>query len=312
MSIAGARKGLNGSRSGLFYEYVKILRAKKPRYFIWENVKGALNSNQGWDFAEVQSEFSEAGYDFEWKILNAKDFGVPQNRERVFVIGYLREGRSEEILLKEQDNRKDNKKTSSRKNGDDEDVKIKRELSFYGGVGSKWNKKSDKNQSRDFKQGNRVYIEDGISPQLNANTGNSAQGSVLVAYSKSTRKDHMDHRARINDNANTLNTGDGCVSQSSANYISEKEKIRRLTPTECEALMSWPKNHTKWGINKDGVKFELSDSKRYKQCGNGVVSNVVSAISEVIWEDFTQMHSNALALKGGVNAGQHTVYDSHN
>jgi DNA-cytosine methyltransferase len=87
LSVAGKQKGLSGERSGLFFEFVRCLKEKQPTNFIWENVKGALSSSSGWDFARVQIEFSEAGYDCEWQVLNAKDFGVPQNRERIFVVG---------------------------------------------------------------------------------------------------------------------------------------------------------------------------------------------------------------------------------
>uniref|UniRef100_A0A6H1ZU23 Putative methyltransferase n=1 Tax=viral metagenome TaxID=1070528 RepID=A0A6H1ZU23_9ZZZZ len=87
LSVAGKRAGITGERSGLFSEFIRALQEKKPKYFIWENVKGALSSNQGWDFAEVQTQMAEAGYSIWWQVLNAKDFGVPQNRERIFVVG---------------------------------------------------------------------------------------------------------------------------------------------------------------------------------------------------------------------------------
>jgi len=88
LSIAGKRAGLAGERSGLFDEYIRALKEKKPKYFIWENVKGALSSNGGWDFARVQIEMAEAGYELWWQVLNATDFGIPQNRKRIFVIGF--------------------------------------------------------------------------------------------------------------------------------------------------------------------------------------------------------------------------------
>ena len=87
LSIAGKRAGLAGARSGLFTEYIRCLKEKKPQHFIWENVKGALSSNNGWDLAAVFFEMAEAGYSLQWQVLNAKHFGVPQNRERIFVIG---------------------------------------------------------------------------------------------------------------------------------------------------------------------------------------------------------------------------------
>ena len=86
-SIAGKRRGLAGSRSSLAWEFIRCLRTKKPRYFIWENVKGALSSNDGKDFEIICEEFCKSGYAIDFEVLNAKNFGVPQNRERIFLIG---------------------------------------------------------------------------------------------------------------------------------------------------------------------------------------------------------------------------------
>lgn len=88
LSIAGDRQGLTGNESSLFFAFIKILKEKNPTYFVWENVKGALSSNKGWDFARVQIEMAQAGYNVEYGVVNSKWF-VPHNRERVFVIGYL-------------------------------------------------------------------------------------------------------------------------------------------------------------------------------------------------------------------------------
>lgn len=96
-SIAGKRNGLEGERSSLIREVFRLVRdtpeENKPRYLIYENVKGMLSSNRGRDFLAILIEMGELGYDLEWQTLNSKNYGVPQNRERVFVIGHLR-GRS--------------------------------------------------------------------------------------------------------------------------------------------------------------------------------------------------------------------------
>lgn len=86
-SIAGKRRGLEGSRSSLAWEFIRCLRSKKPRYFIWENVKGVLSSNEGKDFECLCEEFCKSGYAIDFEVLNAKNFGVPQNRERIFLVG---------------------------------------------------------------------------------------------------------------------------------------------------------------------------------------------------------------------------------
>lgn len=104
-SIAGKRQGLEGARSSLAWEFIRGLRIKKPRYFLWENVKGVMSSRSGWDFANLISAFSESGYALWWQVLNAKDFGVPQNRERIFVLG-VRNGSPKEIFFKRENTEK--------------------------------------------------------------------------------------------------------------------------------------------------------------------------------------------------------------
>lgn len=93
-SAAGLRAGLDGSRSGLVREVFRLCEEKapadRPEWLLYENVKGMLSSNNGWDFAAIQAEMGQCGYDVQWQLLNSKDFGVPQNRERVYTLGHLR------------------------------------------------------------------------------------------------------------------------------------------------------------------------------------------------------------------------------
>ena len=165
LSIAGKRKGLEGARSGLFYEYMRAVREKKPQYFIWENVKGALSSNNGWDFAAVLNEMAEAGYSLQWQICNAKDFGVPQNRERIFVIG-TRGDSQREVFFE--------RGCGEVNNGEN-------------GQGNAYclNAGGDKHRGTYINQLNnpthsndRVYGEDGLSPALNTMQGGNRQPFV--------------------------------------------------------------------------------------------------------------------------------------
>lgn len=89
-SIAGKRGGFKDTRGTLFFEIARIVREKQPRILLLENVKGLLSHDKGRTFATILSTLDELGYDAEWQVLNSKDFGVPQNRERVFIIGHLR------------------------------------------------------------------------------------------------------------------------------------------------------------------------------------------------------------------------------
>jgi DNA (cytosine-5)-methyltransferase 1 len=89
-SIAGKRKGFKDTRGTLFFDIARILRSKKPRLFVLENVKGLLSHDSGNTFKTIISTLAKLGYDIQWQVLNSKNFGVPQNRERVFIIGHLR------------------------------------------------------------------------------------------------------------------------------------------------------------------------------------------------------------------------------
>lgn len=97
-SIAGARKGFDDTRGTLFFEIARIASVKKPKYLFLENVPGLLNHNQGRTFETIIHTLDELGYDVCWQVLNSKNFGVPQSRNRVFIIGYLREQCAGEVL----------------------------------------------------------------------------------------------------------------------------------------------------------------------------------------------------------------------
>lgn len=102
ISVAGKQRGLSGKRSGIYFSIIDLIKGKeekdKPTFLLIENVKNLLSINGGWDFGKVLSELDEAGYDAMWQVLNSKDFGVPQNRERVFIIASLRSRGRREIL----------------------------------------------------------------------------------------------------------------------------------------------------------------------------------------------------------------------
>lgn len=103
-SIAGKRKGFSDTRGTLFFEIAKIIEAKRPKIVFLENVKGLLNHEDGKTFSTIIKVLGELGYNVQWMVLNSKFFGVPQNRERVFIIGNIRgEPRSEILPFKEQD-----------------------------------------------------------------------------------------------------------------------------------------------------------------------------------------------------------------
>ena len=97
-SIAGSRRGFEDTRGTLFFEIARFADILKPKYLFLENVKGLLNHDRGNTFKTILGALDGLGYDAEWQVLNSKNFSVPQNRERVFIIGHLREGRTRRVF----------------------------------------------------------------------------------------------------------------------------------------------------------------------------------------------------------------------
>lgn len=99
LSVAGHRRGLDGSKSGLWYEFHRILEECRPKYCLVENVPGLFSSNKGRDMEVLVRGLEELGYQWQYRILDSQHFGVPQRRRRVFIVGYLGEGCQHQVLL---------------------------------------------------------------------------------------------------------------------------------------------------------------------------------------------------------------------
>ena len=97
-SIAGKQQGFSDTRGTLFFDIARICAEKRPRYLVLENVKGLLSHDGGQTFQRILRVLADLGYRVEWQVLNSKNFGVPQNRERVFIVGYLGERSGQEIF----------------------------------------------------------------------------------------------------------------------------------------------------------------------------------------------------------------------
>ena len=179
ISVAGKQRGLSGERSGLYFRIIDLIKGKeekdKPSYLLIENVKNLLSINNGWDFAAVLSELDEAGYDALWQVLNSKDFGVPQNRERVFIIANLRTRGRREILPVRGENTAALKQIISGSQGyrvyDAEGVACTLQSSA-GGAGAKTGLYcvGNINPSGKGMNGN-VYLSEGIAPTVTTNKG---------------------------------------------------------------------------------------------------------------------------------------------
>jgi DNA-cytosine methyltransferase len=116
-SIAGKRGGFEDTRGTMFFELARILRAKQPRLCVFENVKGLLSHDGGKSFATIIQTLDELGYDSQWQVLNSKNHGVPQNRERVFIIGHLRGTPRPEVFPFGESDRKSNDQSIQKSNG---------------------------------------------------------------------------------------------------------------------------------------------------------------------------------------------------
>jgi len=241
-SIAGKRRGFEDTRGTLFFEICRILRAKRPGYVFLENVRGLQSADDGQAFGIVLSSLDELGYDCQWEVLNSKDFGVPQNRERVFIIGHSRgQPRPKVFPLGEA-------------SGDDE-----AELQYVGVIMSEQNQKwleDGKELSRNFPQGQRVYSVGGIASSIYGDAG--GLGGKTGLY-------EIPIVAETFDSLHGFGHGwQGYHNRKAMN----KGMIRRLTPIECERLQGFPDNWT----------AGISDSQRYKCLGNAVTVNVIEAI----------------------------------
>lgn len=155
-SIAGKRKGFEDTRGTLFFEIARFASILRPRYLFLENVKGLLNHEGGATFETILRALDELGYDVEWQVLNSKDY-VPQNRERVFIIGHLRGERTRKVLPFERENRTTIENNIKPIN----DSKKTREL-------------------LNFDSTNRFYDVSGISPCLNTMQGGDREPKIAI------------------------------------------------------------------------------------------------------------------------------------
>lgn len=354
-SLAGRRSGMGGERSSLITEAIRLIRECRPSVFVWENVKGTFSSNNGEDFWAIIKEFTNiGGYRLEWQLLNTKWF-LPQNRERIYLVGHLAEGNTKEVFPIGEDDRKITKlrevhrvtNFSEREFGwkdyspclaarDYKDPKLVKVADYRNDEGMRYRKDGDspclsarRHSEKDpstmppIVVGDYRYDEgfrerkDGNAPtqlsQFGAVTGKTLIKSVALRTHPRTKQKGVVRKKRLetrdDDLANTI-TGsqtDSMISKheiidkkgkkknnqdyaaclagggnsggnhSDMDLLKEKDFIRRLTPIECERLQGFPDNWTKYG-DFDGEIKEISDTQRYKQCGNAVTVDVVREV----------------------------------
>ena len=259
LSIAGKRKGLAGERSGLWFEFARIIDELEPGWVVIENVPGLLSSDGGKDFAVILRWLVERGYGVSWRVLDAQYFGVPQRRRRVFVVASFGNGRSAEVLFEREGMFGDIEE------GGQEGQRVANTLA---GGSSKCHSDITSGQQ----DGNLVAIghSGGATLKVNklVNTLNAQTGSETTAmFNGIWEPRSQDGTPRIHESGDdpTLNTAKGGQRQPCVG-------VRRLTPTECARLQGFPDDWNDW----------LSDSARYRQFGNAVAVPVVKWIAERI------------------------------
>ena len=272
-SIAGKRGGFDDTRGTLFFDIARICADKRPKDILLENVKGLLSHNGGRTFQTIIGVLTDLGYFVEWQVLNSKNFGVPQNRERVFIRGHLGGeprrkvfpiGEDDEVSDRENEPRE--RRTQAKHSTTvREGMGGKADSTFVKGIkvegylsGEKWN--------RFHESSRRVYDKKGISPAIPTSAGGGHMPKLKETRAVLTpdRPTKRQNGRRMKDNGEPSFT----LTSQDKHGVYDGMKIRRLTPTECERLQGFP----------DGWTEGLSDTQRYKTLGNAVTVNVIREI----------------------------------
>jgi len=264
-SIAGKRGGFEDTRGTLFFEFARCVKEFQPDVFIYENVKGLINHDGGKTFSTVINTFDELGYKYFYQVLNAKDFGIPQNRQRIFVIGFKNKEvefefpkpvelktKMADFLLGKVENKYYLSETQT--NFVRNPAKLKKQYTqINGAVGLCQRACQQYNLHGDFVE-DKYYLSNNLLNYV------MSEGTKKFKIKPSIDSDiakallasmHKMHRASID------------------NYVTgEGNRIRKLTPRECLRLMGFC----------DTFEQKVSDMQMYKQAGNSIVVDVLMAL----------------------------------
>jgi DNA (cytosine-5)-methyltransferase 1 len=307
LSVAGKRAGLGGDRSGLWFEFHRVLSELRPRWAVIENVPGLLSSNQGRDFAVVLDGLDDLGFAVGWAVLDAQHFGVPQRRRRVFIVaGPSR--RAVEQVLSLCEGCGGNPETGGTAG---EGAAVAPALRASG-VGSE---RVGDTRGQDplvvsvalrGRAGGATAELGGMQANaLRASQGGGDKGYVFapIPIQDAREVEKQQNGLGIGDAGDPMFTIDaasrhGVLAPTLYTHLGDKRwlenqnvgnygvmqragaGVRRLTPLECERLMGWPDDHTRW--TADGR--EIADSHRYRMCGNGVVAPVAEWLAHRLVE----------------------------
>lgn len=299
VSIAGKQKGIKeGTRSGLFFEIMRLIderKENKPKWLVCENVKNLLSIDGGGGFLTVVSEMAERGYSIEWGVYNSKNYGVPQNRERVYIIGYS----GKECTGKLLPNPRENTTTLKQVVGGSQGMRVYDQNGISctlsaqgGGMGAKTGLyKIDTNKVQRIVSGSRYETDNTVWPTGLAGTLTATdykhvpkiaiKNATKTGYQMAEIGDGIDlaypnsetRRERVQpQQSNTLTTNDNL----GVLVDDQPIRIRKLTPKECWRLQGFS------DAQYEKAAAVNSNSQLYKQAGNAVTVNVVEEIGRHI------------------------------
>lgn len=275
-SVAGLRRGLEDDRGNLALTYMRMVDRLRPRWCVWENVPGVLSSNGGRDFGSIVGALAELGYSCAWRVLDAQNFGVPQRRRRVFLVGCASgDWRDSASVLFEQScgTRDFAKSREAREETAGGVVKC-----FAGNVESNvaatvQTTMHDYSRADGF---NTVLHSADIAPSITSSgppysrTGNQrVECEALVSYGVKTAHTTSNGWGIQEEKTHTLD------STGTVPACFDKQRVRRLTPTEAERLQGFPDGYT-------DIKEKTPDSGRYKALGNSMAVPVMRWIGQRI------------------------------
>lgn len=293
-SFVGKQRGLDDTRGTLFYEYARLIDEIRPKVFIYENVRAVTSHDGGETWNKMQQVFSELDYSFSWKVLNAKDYGVPQNRERLFVVGFRNDldlsvefsfPESIELEKKMQDFLLDNapggyflpekgvdfvtseKNLSKKFTQIDGEVQLcqkkNQQFNWHGDFVFQSEEDAEKNHIPDLE---KYYLSEKVRKYvLSTGTKNfysKPEIDLEVARPLLTTM-HKMHRAGVD------------------NYVTTDGRLRKLTPRECLRLMGF----------SDSFKIVVSDTSMYQQAGNSIVVDVLIHIMQQILKSYPELNN---------------------
>jgi DNA (cytosine-5)-methyltransferase 1 len=286
-SVAGLRKGLEDPRGNLALTFCGILDKFRPQWFIWENVPGVLSSGGGRDFGSFLGAVAELGYGFSYRVLDAQNFGVPQRRRRVFVVGHLGDWRpAAEVLFEPESLSRHTEESRKKRKDTPRDTALGIDTSGplqtrdYKGLNSDSLDKKAIVEVFEYHPNDSRVKEMGDTCQTVTSRWGTGGGNIPIAIDSvaySIREDATKNNMSITklDVSNCLSSHQPSIMSHHAQTFIQDMAVRKLTLTECERLQGFPDGYT-------NIKESCPDGHRYKAMGNSMAVPVMRWIGKRI------------------------------